>query len=85
MREKMFYTVIKADHKLGGNEYVMGRVSGIQCAVRCKHPGKDILYGHGENEIGEIYPMKTTSRRYKKFARIVEQNYPGLCIFDYKK
>lgn len=85
MGTRMFYTVVKANHKLGGKTYVRGRVHGIMEAICSKDPGKEILYGIGENELGMIIPTRTTSRRYKKFAEIVERLYPGLCIFDYKR
>ena len=85
MRKKMFYTVIKADHKLGGIEYIKGRIHGIMTAICYKNSGNEILQGVGENELGFIIITKTTTRRYRKFAKITETRYPGLCIFDYKK
>ena len=84
MRRK-FYTIIKADHKLGNDAYVQGRVSGIMEAVCSKNPGKEILYGRCKNELGMVSIVKTTTRRYKRFAKIVESEYPKLCLFDFKR
>lgn len=85
MENKIFKTLIKADHKLGGNQYIEGRISGLMEAICHENPGKDILYGKGKNELGMIHMTKTSEERYDKFIEIVEQEYPGLCVFNYEE
>jgi hypothetical protein len=85
MEIKTFYTVVKFDHKLGGNSYVRGRIHGIMEAICCENPGEEVLMGIGDFDLGAIYPVKTTTEKYERFAEIVEKSYKGLCIFDYKE
>ena len=85
MEKRKFYTLIKADHKLGKDSYVKGRISGLMEALCNENPGKDILFGRGGTELGEIHTVETTNERYKKFVEVVELEYPNLCEFDYKR
>lgn len=78
---KIYKTLIKRDHKLGGNDYVQGVIYGI---LRVMCVGKKIPYGHGETEAGLIIPVKCTRRQYKKAAKMIEKDYKNVCIFDYK-
>lgn len=85
MEKVTFYTLFKKDHKLGGNLYVRGRVHGLMEAICYENPGKDILQGMGEVKAGFAFITVTTKERYDKFSEIIELEYPGLCIFDYKE
>ena len=83
MEKKMFKTLIKADHKLGGNKYVEGRITGmayILCEVY-----KSIEHGHGKCDKGLIFPTVCTKEQYERFVNITEQDYPGLCEFYYEE
>lgn len=78
MGKQLFKTLIKADHKLGDNEYVRGRLSGIALAM-CD--AKQV-YAHEGYDKGYVYKFRCTKRRYNKFAKFVEKRYPGLCEFN---
>lgn len=90
MVEKIFSTRIKEDHKFGENEYVRGRISGIQSLIcvkgfpfkvmnKCGHAVATI-YKEG---VGHILTVRTTQKKYDKFKEVVEKLYPDLCEFDY--
>ena len=81
MFKKKFYTVIKKDHKLGGNKYVEGVIWGILSTLCVKD---DIPYGHGDIKIGHIFIVKCRCGQYKKACKMIEERYKDLCIFDYK-
>lgn len=83
MEKRKYYTVIRKEHKLGENLYVIGVVSGLRFAL-CED--KDSYpWGNGEIEEGYILVTECTSELYENFTKRVEEIYPGLCIFDYKK
>lgn len=82
MEERLFWTLIKANHRLGGNEYIHGRISGIQYII-CQET--DMVTGNMENDDGFILSIITTQNKYNKFAKIIEEMYPGLCTFDYMR
>lgn len=80
MEKHVVKTLIKKDHKLGGNVYVRGKISGIQ-SVMCP---REIEFGNGMIEEGFILVTECTVDQYDDFMNFVENMYPGLCIFDYK-
>ena len=83
MDKKIFKTLIRKDHKLGGNKYVYGVVNGIRFAI-CED-GESIPFGNGEIDEGRIVMTRCTPEVYEQFTKKVEEVYPGLCIFYYEE
>lgn len=86
MMKRIHRTLIKADHKLGENEYVRGRVSALLGVFAY---GVDNVnkwrFANVHCHDGWVIVDECTKRRYKKAAKYIEQMYPGLCVFDYQK
>lgn len=81
-RKRIFGTLVKEDHKLGKNEYIHGRISGI-LKVLCTKDG--VEFGMRElSNVGLILTTECTKSNYYKFMEVIEDLYPGLCEFDYK-
>ena len=83
MDKKEFKTLVKKNHeKFGGNEYVRGKISGISY-ILC---GKE-TYPHLEDaETGDvIITHECYQEQYDIFKITIEDLYPDLCIFDYKR
>ena len=82
MEKKIFKTLVKDHHvKYGRNAYIRGRISGIQlmvCEGHKTHINKGI--DGGILNVCECYP-----EQYERFTEIVEEIYPGLCIFNYEE
>lgn len=79
MRRK-FHTLLKIENELVNRQYVRGRISGIMdvaCNVK-KH------YAVAAFDKGFILTCECTPKQYEKFSKIIENEYPGLCVFDYK-
>lgn len=82
MNTKVYTTLIKKEHeKFGGNVYVKGRISGMAYAIS----GFRKQYAVTENKEGYIRHDRFTEEEYELFKITVENNYKGLCIFDYKQ
>lgn len=86
--EKNVYRIgIRHDQKLGQNEYVEGRISGIMLAMcGLDENGKPPLVQVGSlvnHNIGITYLHVKTSDQTKfwKCCEVIEELYPGLCIF----
>lgn len=79
-----FKTLIKADHKLGKDDFVFGRIMGAM-AVLCKDdPAMGIESGYSLLRNGDrVIIAKTTIRQYDSFVNVIESWYPGLCVFKY--
>ena len=77
-----FMIEIDSEHKLGNNEYVRGRISGIVIGIL----GKDRCEG---NVAWELHPDGThiydgpecTVFESKGIMKIIDDLYPGLCTF----
>lgn len=80
MEKKIFRTLIKQEEKLGNNEYVRGRISGIQAAITGTM-GKAIRGVSGKRG-GMMFSVECTESQYKTFAELVGEMYPGLCSFN---
>ena len=81
MEKREVQTLVKKDHVLGDNIYVKGRISGIGHVLL---QDKSVLsYANIEIEKGCILTHKCDVNQYSEFMEIVEDLYPGLCIFDY--
>lgn len=83
MEERIFKTLIRKDHKLGENEYVEGRISGIMFCL-CADLAKNKGYVNKVTDKGIILSVMTTPDKYKKFCGVVKELYPYLCEFNYK-
>lgn len=79
-----FKTMVKADHKLGKDDFVFGRIMGAM-AVLCKDdPAMGIESGYRRCNNGDrIIIAETTFQQYKAFTKVIENWYPGLCMFYY--
>ena len=84
MENKIFKTIVRADHKFGDSDYVRGRISGIQLAMCAKDPKKEFVWSYVPR-VGDMMKTECTSEQYDAFIKIIEELYPGLCIFDYKE
>lgn len=83
METRLIKTLVKADHTLGKDNYVLGRIMGAM-AVMCKEdPATGLEFGRGCCEKGAIFVTETTDEKYEAFSRVIENWYTGLCIFDY--
>lgn len=83
MFKKRFKTAIDDKHKFGSNEYILGRINGIMYAM-CG--GRiDNSFGMKRNSKLDIWILTVdcTERQYSAFADCIEEQYPGLCVFDY--
>ena len=84
MEKRIFKTILKDDHELIDNEYVLGRISGIKLAMCDKDPTKGFIWEHICG-VGHMLKTECTSDQYDAFTKIIEELYPGFCIFDYKE
>lgn len=81
--EKRIKTLVKSEHTLGKDLYVLGRIMGAM-AVMCKEdPATGMEFGRGRCEYGSIFVTETTDEKYEAFTYVIENWYPGLCIFNY--
>lgn len=80
MDKQEVLTLIKRDHKFGGNEFVLGKISGIGYVESGYHSDSVLM----RIDDGFVYRNKFTPDGYDKFINIIETMYPGLCKFDYK-
>lgn len=81
MEKKTFKTLIKLNEELVLNAYIRGRITGIMevtCNVK-KH------YAVAGFDKGFILRCDCTPNQYKKFREMIENDYPGLCVFDYQE
>ena len=83
MEKRRFRTLIKADHKFGGNAYIEGRIIGM-AYVLCE-VYKTTPHGTQRCDEGFKFLVECTDEQYERFVAMAEDNYPGLCIFDYKE
>lgn len=83
METKRFKTLVKSEHALGEDMFVLGRIMGAM-AVMCKEdPATGVEFGRGYCASGNIFVTETTDEKYAAFANVVENWYTGLCVFDY--
>lgn len=87
MERKIFKTFFKKDHKHGDNEYVKGRVMGIMLGLSNaidKTDDVDVepIYS---DQYGSIFIHKCSQEVYDIFTKVVEDHYPGLCVFNYNE
>lgn len=88
MEERKYRTLIKKNHKFGENEYVQGRISGIQEVICDRdrngvdNPAVEVLYD--VMNTGLVLTTLCSQEQYDRFAELVEKHYPGLCVFDVK-
>lgn len=77
MEKREFTTLIRKERIKGSEEFVLGRISGIQYCVCENEKG----YAIGEIEEGYLLTAEFTKKQYDNFANIVSKLYPGLCRF----
>lgn len=81
MEKKYFInTLIKRDHKFGGNEYIIGRISGIGYILSGEDKDEALII----TDKGTIYSNVFTAQNYDKFINIIDKLYPGLITANYK-
>ena len=84
MEKRIIKTLVKYDHALGKDDFVLGRVMGAMAAICKDDPAMGIEKGRGRCKDGNIFVAETTFEKYDTFAQVVESWYPGLCIFGYE-
>lgn len=77
----VYKTLVKRNHRLGDNDYVLGRISGISDCLLGPALGP---WARPRNGVGKIRAHICTRKDYEDFAEVIEEMYPGLCIFDYE-
>lgn len=83
METRKIKTLVKSDHTLGKDGFVLGRIMGAM-AVMCKEdPAMGLEFGRGFCKCGNIFVTETTDEKYEAFTSVIENWYPGLCVFDY--
>lgn len=80
MDRKTVLTLVKGNHNDGYNEFILGRINGIGYCMSGFTRG----FANMRIEEGYIYRHKFTVDEYDKFINVIEELYPGLCVFDYK-
>ena len=66
MEKKYFInTLIKRDHKFGGNEYIIGRISGIGYILSGEDKDEALII----TDKGTIYSNVFTAQNYDKFMK----------------
>ena len=83
MEKKIYLTMVKNDHKLSGNAFVRGKITGIRYALLHKDLSVDMANAQMPDGT-VIIPAECTTEEYETFKLLVEKCYPDLCIFDYK-
>lgn len=88
MDKKVFVTVIKSknEHKLS-NDYVIGRINGIayvMCDV-CRSDERPYASFRDMQSGRYSFAVECSEAKYSAFAETIEENYPGLCIFNVKE
>lgn len=84
MEKRIFKTLILKKGRLGKNKYVHGRICGMNL-VLCGGVESDRRFPLLENRKITIILSECTQKQYNKFKELVEEVYPGICIFDYKE
>lgn len=85
MEKQIFETMVKGDHKLGRNEYVAGRISGIECVLCNGGTKKQFPWDYNPENGDRRTKTFCTKEEYDNFANMIEYLYPGLCIFNYQE
>ena len=83
MEKELFWTLVKGDHKLGGNEYVTGRIHGFMTII-CDMRHKPMHVNIGLYNGSTVMAVLATKEKYEEFKTCVEKYYPGLCLFDWQ-
>lgn len=81
MKKKLFKTYVRAGHKLSRNDYVMGRLSGIKYVICNGDPNCGFAHNY-MSDGSRCFYVECTAEQYRRFAEVVEEIYPGLCVFD---
>lgn len=64
-----------------GNDYILGRISGIICAGKIGSNSYAMRLDKFKNQIyltAYVFPWD-----YKRIKKVIEDNYPGKCKFFY--
>ena len=75
--EFIFRTLIKNNHRLD-EKYVRGLLYGIYYMC-CGHSG----YDYTRVNEGSVMIFRCTQEQYVEFTKVIENVYPGLCVFNY--
>ena len=80
METNLFKTLVKFKRELGVNQYILGRISGINYML-C---GDDKIQ-FANTCVNDEYILISicTAEQYAIFANVIEKQYPGLCVFNY--
>lgn len=83
METRLFKTLVKRENNLGCNEYVLGRITGIML-IMCDRREDKLKNGYAMefDDRGITVYVNCTEGDYFEFAAVVDELYPGLCVFD---
>lgn len=79
MDKQKVSTLIKRDHAFGGNEFTIGKISGIGY---CISEYDTNFINIDMTDEGYLYTSEFTPDEYDKFINVIEELYPGLCEFN---
>lgn len=83
MDKFIFETKVRKNRKFGQNDFVLGRIVGIQSVICDDDP---CMGGYNMREAKDgsiILVTRCTTGQYARFAEIVQTSYPGLCKFNH--
>lgn len=83
MFKRRFKTAIDGKHKFGSNEYVRGRINGIMYAMCGGKVNQSFGWLHNRELDIWVLTVECTKKQYDAFVDCIEEQYPGLCVFDY--
>ena len=86
--ERKFYTLVKENHKFGGNDYIRGKIHSYKeliCDGERDGLTKPAFAWNIISGVGHAIATECTQEQYDHFSQMVEKHYPGLCEFDCKK
>ena len=82
---KVYKTLVRNDHHLGGNEFVLGKITGIMYAM-CNMPNGGKTFGIADclagGTVGKLLMTECTAEEYNRFALTIDVLYQGLCLYD---
>ena len=83
MDKKIFTTIVKSKDEVEfSNDYVLGRIRGIEYAMCGGSSGSNFATMHCPQNGRRRFDTECSEEEYFAFKAMVNSSYPGLCIFD---
>lgn len=78
-----FKTLVKGEDKRSKIDYNIGKIEGLMWAL-CGRMGEKPKH-NTRTPFGIVLEVDGRPSRYARFKEVVEQFWPGLCVFDWGK